>query len=55
MLGCYPIDTLLVVNKKLKKKDGGWKFDVRNCRSLLGNLFYLTHSMSDMFATSLLP
>lgn len=55
MFGCNPSDTLLVMNEKLKKEDGGRKVDGNNYRSLLGNLFYLTNSRPNiMFAISLL-
>ncbi|XP_050915399.1 secreted RxLR effector protein 161-like [Lathyrus oleraceus] len=55
MYGCKPVDIPLVVNKKLKKEDGGSLVDASMYRSLVGSLFYLTDSRIDlMFASSLL-
>ncbi|XP_019056129.1 PREDICTED: uncharacterized protein LOC109115932 [Nelumbo nucifera] len=55
MFGCKPISTLLVVNEKLMKEDGGKKVDETLYRSLVGNLFYLTAIRPNiMFAATLL-
>lgn len=55
MYGCKPVDILLVVNEKLKKRDGGILVNANMYRSLVGSIFYLTASRLDgMFIASLL-
>lgn len=52
---CKPISTPLVVNEKLSKDDGSKEVDLRQYRSLVGSLLYLTATRPDLiFATSLL-
>ncbi|KAL6327560.1 hypothetical protein AAG906_021850 [Vitis piasezkii] len=55
MAGCNLVSTLLVVNEKLRKEDGGKMVDETHFRSLVGNLLYLIATRPDiMFAASLL-
>jgi len=52
---CKPVSTPLVLNEKLSKDDGSREADLRQYRSLVGSLLYLTATRPDlMYATSLL-
>jgi hypothetical protein len=53
MIGCNTMATPLDVNEKLKKEDGGNKLDATLCRSLVGNLLYLTATRPDIAASLL--
>ncbi|KAK9740253.1 hypothetical protein RND81_03G022600 [Saponaria officinalis] len=55
MENCKPVSTPLVLNEKLTKDDGSKEVDLKQYRSLVGSLLYLTATRPDlMFATSLL-
>ncbi|XP_074271155.1 secreted RxLR effector protein 161-like [Silene latifolia] len=55
MENCKPVSTPLVLNGKLSKNDGSKEVDLKQYRSLVGSLLYLTATRSDlMFTTSLL-
>ncbi|KAK9668714.1 hypothetical protein RND81_13G080700 [Saponaria officinalis] len=55
MENCKSVSTPLVVNEKLSKDDGSKEVDLKQYRSLVGSLLYLTVTRPDlMFATSLL-
>jgi hypothetical protein len=55
MEGCKPVSTPLVLNEKLSKEDGSKEADLRQYRSLVRSLLYLTATRPDlMYATSLL-
>ncbi|KAK9697999.1 hypothetical protein RND81_08G075800 [Saponaria officinalis] len=55
MENCKPVSTPLVLNEKLSKDDGSKEVDLKQYRSLVGSLLYLTATRPDlMFATNLL-
>ncbi|KAK9672905.1 hypothetical protein RND81_12G133600 [Saponaria officinalis] len=55
MENCKPVSTPLVLNEKLSKDDGSKEVNLKQYRSLVGSLLYLTATRLDLiFATSLL-